>query len=82
MLPRLSGCFYPCGYFSGNSSFSSPGISNLSLKSFCMGARAPMCLGMSEVIIKKIILLYSLLVLLLPRSAILFFECTLKDVYV
>lgn len=41
-----------------------------------------MCLGMFQVIIKKIILLYSLMVLLLSRSAILFFECVLKDVYV
>lgn len=43
-----------CGYFSRSCSFPSPGISNLALKSFCMGARAPVCLGTFQVIDKKL----------------------------
>lgn len=82
MLPSLSGHIYPRGYFRGSCSFSSPAIGNLALKSCCMGARAPVCLGMFQVINKNIILLYSLLILLLSGAAILVYECVLEDAYI
>lgn len=82
VLPSLSGHIYPCGYFSGSCSFSSPGMLNLALKSLCMGARAPVCLGMFQVLNQKLYYCILSWFCFFPDLWCLFCECVLKDAYI